>query len=145
MSRWSASVNLGKIRTLPGRVIVFSNQFQHCVTRLFNPSDTEIASRKILCFFIVDPDNPIVSTLDVSPQQWEHTRQKLLVLLLLITRARFNIVLPRESAQQIVSYCKVGFTRAEAENHRLELMRERKPIIDEAIEYWEREYSLCEH
>ena len=43
--------DIGSIKTIEGRAIIFSNQYQHKVALLSNLSETEIAHRKILCFF----------------------------------------------------------------------------------------------
>jgi len=114
------------------------------VTKLANNTD-QVASRKILCFFIVDPKHPIVSSLEVPPQQWFRTKRKMMFELLMVTRIRFKMVVPFELLEKIADYCKSGMSESEAEEHRLKLMKERKYKIDAMNEVWERTYSLCEH
>jgi len=53
--------------------------------------------------------------------------------------------LPKDVVELIGSYCKIGLTLAEAKEHRLKLMQERKVFINAQNEEMEREYSLCEH
>lgn len=46
-----------QVDTPAGRCLAFSNEFQHKVKAMKNTSD-KVGTRKILCFFLVDPDNP---------------------------------------------------------------------------------------
>ena len=91
---------------------------------LENSSSKEIATRKILCFFIVDPKHPIVSTIDVPYQQWEHRMKRLIVVLLWVSRC-IGVRLPKDIVLKIVGLAKVGFTREEALAHETELNIER--------------------
>lgn len=62
--------NLGKVPTPTGRALVWENSFQHQVGFLKVPQTSpKTGIRKILCFFLVDPDIRIISTKIVSPQQ----------------------------------------------------------------------------
>ncbi|PRH78446.1 DUF4246 domain-containing protein [Streptomyces solincola] len=65
---------LGSAPTPAGRCLAFPNILQHRVDsfRLVDP--TRPGHRKILAFFLVDPDRTIVSTSDIPPQQpWAAT------------------------------------------------------------------------
>ncbi|MFI8320187.1 DUF4246 domain-containing protein [Streptomyces sp. NPDC085529] len=65
---------LGSAATPAGRCLAFPNVLQHRVDsfRLADPGRP--GHRKILAFFLVDPERPIVSTSDVPPQQpWADT------------------------------------------------------------------------
>jgi len=75
------------------------------VTKLANNTD-QVASRKILCFFIVDPKHPIVSSLEV----------------------------PQRSQS--------GISEAEAEKHRLQMLKERKYKMDSMNKEWEEWFSI---
>ena len=103
-----------------------------------------------MCFFLVNPDTPIISTEDVPEQQWERVKKQVLLQLLLVAKS-FGKTLPKDVALLILHYAKWGFTMEEAKKHRLELMKERKYFVDnQNMEYEddvdeEREYSLCEH
>eukprot|EP00501_MAST-03F_sp_TOSAG23-6_P002410 GSMAST32.ASY1.ANO1.2519.1 assembled CDS len=63
-------VPLGRITTPRGRLLCFPN-----ITRLLNKNKenddatSEKARRRIVVFFIINPDKRIVSTADISPQQ----------------------------------------------------------------------------
>ena len=89
---------LGKVQTLPKRLLVFPNSHVHKVTKMQNESqDTnntrEVQKRRIIVFFLVNPEKRIISTREVSPQQIE---------------------------------AGGSMTREQAMEHRLELMKERK-------------------
>lgn len=75
--------NRGRIRTIPGRVVAFSNciqvsqlhsplsgllLFQHRVAN-FSSQDPNIPGRRrVLVFSLVDPSQPVLSTLHVAPR-----------------------------------------------------------------------------
>ncbi len=113
--------HLGHLITQEGRCITFPNIFQHRVMpfELADPSRQGI--RKILVFFLLDPNLPVTSTANVVPQQesW--------------------LTLNKEDAHPVMSL-------DDARAYRLELMKERKYFIKENTkEFYEREFSLCEH
>jgi hypothetical protein len=56
----SFNINLGKVDTPAGRCLAFTNSFQHRVKGVENKSSSETGVRKILCFFLIDPDNRYV-------------------------------------------------------------------------------------
>jgi len=65
---------LGKVETLPGRLLVFPNSHVHKVTELKNCStekDVAKKKRRIIVFFLINPERRIVSTREVPVQQ-EH-------------------------------------------------------------------------
>mmetsp|Transcript_34295 Transcript_34295/g.67426 ORF Transcript_34295/g.67426 Transcript_34295/m.67426 type:complete len:683 (+) Transcript_34295:84-2132(+) len=118
---------LGKVKTLPGRLLVFPNSHVHKVTKLENSAskpdkkmpvenssvDTNFSNlvqkRRIVVFFLINPEERIVSTREVPPQQKEFGGN--------------------------MSYF-------EAMEHRLALMKERKYTKQD----WNiREIELCEH
>lgn len=59
---------LGKLETPEGRAIVFPNSHIHKLTNMVS-SDGKDAVRRILVFWLVNPDARIISTEDVEPQQ----------------------------------------------------------------------------
>ena len=138
------NVEMGAIPTTQGRMIVFPNDIQHRVVGVGNSSDTEIATRKILCFFLVNPDVNLISTMDVPQQQWERVKYTQAVWLTLVSK-RMGKQLPKEMVMYIIEKAKYGFTWEEALQHRLNLMKERKFFVNDQNEEMEREYSLCEH
>ncbi|KAL3691666.1 hypothetical protein R1sor_005317 [Riccia sorocarpa] len=139
------NIQLGTVPTVEDRLIVFPNSLQHKVSGIENTSEDQVGTRKILVFFLVDPDNEILSTRHVPPQQWERFVPELVNLMSLIVKRVVGKFFPLPLVQEIVSRAKSGLTLAEARRHRLELMRERKYKIEQDNEEWEREYSLCEH
>lgn len=65
---------LGLVQTLNKRLIVFPNSHVHKVTELKNLSDDmdvgeSVKKRRIIVFFLVNPEKRIVSTREVPPQQ----------------------------------------------------------------------------
>ncbi|KAL3936253.1 MAG: hypothetical protein SGBAC_008396 [Bacillariaceae sp.] len=65
---------LGQVRTLAGRLLVFPNSHVHKVTELKNTStekDGTKKKRRIIVFFLINPERRIVSTREVAVQQ-EH-------------------------------------------------------------------------
>jgi hypothetical protein len=60
---------LGLIRCHEGASVVFPNTIQHRVKDFSLKPDATSAIRTIIAFFIIDPNNEIISTEDVSPQQ----------------------------------------------------------------------------
>lgn len=66
---------LGMVETLDGRLIVFPNSHVHKVTMmkkvLTQVDESEISRRRIIVFFLVNPEKRIISTREVEPQQEE--------------------------------------------------------------------------
>lgn len=60
---------LGLISCHEGASVIFPNSLQHRVKEFSLLEDYESSSRTILCFFIIDPNNKIISTADIPPQQ----------------------------------------------------------------------------
>ena len=66
--------SLGSASTPAGRCLAFPNVLQHRVGSFGLADPTRAGHRKILAFFLVDPERTIVSTSDVPPQQpWADT------------------------------------------------------------------------
>jgi hypothetical protein len=108
-------IPLGKVETLPKRLLVFPNSHIHKVTEMENLSvdvneSNFVQKRRIVVFFLVDPEERIYSTRDVPPQQ--------------------------------VELGGGGMSREDAMEHRLELMKERKY---KKQDWNVREIELCEH
>jgi hypothetical protein len=62
-------LEMGSIKTEEDLSIVFPNFMQHKVSSFALKDKTMVGSRKILVFFLIDPENPIISTAHVAPQQ----------------------------------------------------------------------------
>jgi len=121
------------------------------VEAICNTSDTENATRKILVFWLVDPDRRVPSTADVPPQQWEATRP----LLARTLHEQWHpngcegVKLRVLAVKVILDYAQWGFSWEEAAAHRLKFMEERKystiEVGGEFEKLLKREYSFCEH
>jgi hypothetical protein len=59
---------LGCLKTPANRVVVFPNSHIHRLSSMYS-SDGNDAVRRIVVFWLVNPERPIVSTANVSPQQ----------------------------------------------------------------------------
>lgn len=62
----SGFIPLGHITTETGKLIVFPNCHAHRVMKIFNPTNQNL-KRKLLAFFIIDPEYEIPSTRDHPP------------------------------------------------------------------------------
>ncbi|CRL02270.1 CLUMA_CG015460, isoform A [Clunio marinus] len=115
---------VGHMITKQDRCVVFPNIYQHIVTPFELVDKTKPGYRKILVFFLVNPYLNVVSTYNVLPQQpgWDDVESDA----------------PKNKRRT--------FTKKQAEENREKLMFERKYTRDEyQKDYYEREFSLCEH
>ena len=64
-------VPLGNFPTEEGYMLVFPNCHIHKISKLLNTSEIKTSSRRIVVFFVVNPEQTIISTRDVDPQQDE--------------------------------------------------------------------------
>ena len=62
-------IPLGKFPTEEGYMLVFPNCHIHKINKLVNESSNQEASRRIIVFFVVNPEKRIISTREVAPQQ----------------------------------------------------------------------------
>ncbi|KAG2374095.1 hypothetical protein C9374_011174 [Naegleria lovaniensis] len=128
---------LGCVETKQDRCIVFPNTYQHRVKHFFPLDPTKVAKRKILVFFVVDPDKKIISTSDVDVQRRDFLFNRYLIL---------TKLLPAEVVLNNIIGFLPHMTRKQAEEERSGLMKERKfHVQHENEETFEREFSLCEH
>ena len=131
---------LGHVCAEAGKCVAFPNVYQHRVEpfRLADPSKPGV--RKILCFFLVDPETRILSTTDVPPQQREWALEEVENLPCLQK-------LPAELRCMIAEHVAENMlTRAQAEEHRAKLMEERSNfVVKHNEEVFELEFNLCEH
>lgn len=128
---------MGKVLAQQGKCIVFPNTMQHRVAPFTLLDQTRPAHRKILVFFLIDPNNRILSTQDVPMQQEYMARQY--VIPILQTRLNHNII------EKIISHMEL-MTKDQSHHYRARLMYFRKYFINKINEeVFEREFSLCEH
>lgn len=115
---------LGSLIAIKERCVVFPNIYQHYVAPFKLADKTKPGFRKILVFFLVDPTVKIISTNNVLPQQPD-----------------WLDVQPDARAEK-----RKIMTLEEAKKWREQLMFQRKYARDEfQKEFYEREFSLCEH
>lgn len=69
---------LGTVPMPEGRMIVFPNSHIHRLTKLSLAPGTQEGKRRVIVFWLVDPDVRIQSTADVAPQQTLFTRDEAL-------------------------------------------------------------------
>jgi len=62
-------VPLGKFETEEGYLLVFPNCHIHKIAKLVNTAASKTASRKIIVFFVVNPEKRTISTKEIAPQQ----------------------------------------------------------------------------
>ncbi|PIL29309.1 hypothetical protein GSI_09360 [Ganoderma sinense ZZ0214-1] len=122
------------------KCVAFPNIYQHRVDAFELADPTKPGHRKILCFFLVDPFNRIMSTTDVPPQQADWATEAL-------GGARTLQQLPQELFDIVVDYARDDkVSRKEAEDVREQLMEERSTfVVDHNKELFEVEFYMCEH
>lgn len=130
---------LGSVATSEDRCLVFPNVLQHKVEPFELQDPLKPGSRKILAFFLIDPDAKIPSTSSIPPQQREwldEVQDPLLKHLQLF-----------EFAEETVKQMANGdsMTLDEAKQYRLELMAERSVLAEPDPDDYESYFSLCEH
>ncbi|KAG0332610.1 hypothetical protein BG004_001173 [Podila humilis] len=130
---------LDGIITKEDRCIAFPNIYQHQVQPFELLDPTQPGTRKILVFFLINPETAVLSTTHVPPQQkdWVPTTG----LMEEVERR-----LPLELVEEIEKLVDWPISMEEAKEHRLELMEERKYFVEEGSrETFERSFYLCEH
>uniref|UniRef100_A0A914DFU3 Uncharacterized protein n=1 Tax=Acrobeloides nanus TaxID=290746 RepID=A0A914DFU3_9BILA len=129
---------LGYVCAEPGRLIVFPNVFQHKVEPFELVDKTRPGHRKILVFFLVDPNISILSTARVPPQQNSWLFKEVCKIVPKLA------MLPDLAKKRIQEF--LPMTLDEAKNFREELMKERKYYIEDSNNtIFQRPFSLCEH
>jgi hypothetical protein len=146
---------LGSITTIEDRCIVFPNIYQHKVSSFQLSNSSNTGNRKILAFFLINPEKTIVSTKYVSPQQKDWFDDCLLQYRV------FGKKFPKDAIQHITSYIHV-LSLEEAKLHRTIFMKERsnnekqinmkmkeeKYYFDDPekhYSYFQGKYNFCEH
>jgi hypothetical protein len=82
----AAQIPLGRIATPRGRLFVFPNSHIHKLDKLLTKG--RASSRRVIVFWVVDPDVAIVSTRDVAPQQSTIKRAEALRIRLKLMKER---------------------------------------------------------
>ncbi|KAI9753168.1 MAG: hypothetical protein M1835_001022 [Candelina submexicana] len=132
---------LGDVETKQGRLITFPNIYQHRVDPFRLQDETKPGHRKILAFFLVDPNIRIISTANVPCQRRDWWGREL----------RENGALdrlPTELQEQVVDMVDdFPISMEEAKEMRLELMEGRKAFLEEHDKEFDGDenFFLCEH
>lgn len=133
--------NVGTVDTPEGRLLTWPNILQHQVQPFKLADPTKPGHRKILAFFLVDPNIRIISTANVPCQQrqwWSNAIQR---------ENGVISALPLELQEHIFHDVEdFPISLEEAKELRLKLMEERKKFVVEHEEaFRQHEFSLCEH
>ncbi len=131
---------IGQVVTREGRLLAFSNVFQHRVTPFKLEDPSEPGHRKILALFLIDPHCRIISTANVPPQQKDWWSPE-------IRDSERLAKLPKELLDQVVEDVEdFPISLEEAKEIRLELMEERKVYVDKVNEKIQAStFFFCEH
>jgi hypothetical protein len=78
---------LGTLATPKGRIVAFPNSHIHRLSHM-GSTDGKDATRRIVVFWLINPDRPIISTADVEPQQGNRKKAKAHRLKLMEERKR---------------------------------------------------------
>ena len=98
--------SLGEVSTPAGRCIGFPNNLQHRAAPFQLRDATKPGVRKMLVFFVVDPDKPTKSSADIPKQQGTMSREDALEnrLALMEQRKDFNLNL-NDDCDELISLC----------------------------------------
>ncbi|KAJ3131728.1 hypothetical protein HDU90_008110 [Geranomyces variabilis] len=135
-----ATQHLGAVEAVEGRCIVFPNTYQHKVEPFSLADPTRPGHRKILCFFLINPQNEaVLSTSKVPPQQsewfWEEVRNT-------VPKMR---TLPPEILAKVGHYVDSPTTLDQAKERRQRFMESRKAKAGVVDSQFYEDVSLCEH
>ena len=128
---------MGKLEAKTEKCIVFPNIMQHRVAPFELRDKSKMGYRRILVFFLIDPNNRIISTKDVPIQQETIMREYMNDVL--------KDIMYKNMIENILNKMNL-MTLDEAKKHRERLMYYRKYYVDEInSQIYERPFSLCEH
>ena len=130
----------GKVAIDQEKVIVFTNNWQHRVTKHKLRDPGQEGRRKILVFFLVDPEHRIVSSEMVQFQQKDVMAAFLKDVLLGEQKEMYF-----ENLECLITDYLPCFGLKEAKQNREKLMFVRKYVQKEDNQYFERPFSFCEH
>ncbi|KAF3920233.1 hypothetical protein AA313_de0207266 [Arthrobotrys entomopaga] len=137
MGRQMGIQEIGEIKTKENRAMVFPNVFQHCVSSFQLKDPTKPGYRKILVFFLCDPNHDVPTTRMIAPQQPEQR-----IDLERALREGPLGKLPEEIFQTIVKELPPLIPLEEAHRYREWLMSERSRFTWESSKVQGRCYNL---
>ncbi|KAF0703297.1 hypothetical protein AaE_015438 [Aphanomyces astaci] len=124
---------VGHIEACTGRCVVFPNYMQHRVAPFQLADPTRPGHRKIICFFLINPQHSILSTANVPPQQESWIQRSL--------DSTFAGTLPEEALDSIRAMAGAT-THDQAKDVMTQLMQERKgsdvfaKFLTEEVSLW---------
>ncbi|RLN99822.1 hypothetical protein DYB28_007374, partial [Aphanomyces astaci] len=124
---------VGHIEARTGRCVVFPNYMQHRVAPFQLADPTRPGHRKIICFFLINPQHSILSTANVPPQQESWIQRSL--------DSTFAGTLPEEALDSIRAMAGAT-THDQAKDVMTQLMQERKgsdvfaKFLTEEVSLW---------
>ena len=126
--------SLGKVQTQQDRCIAFPNIYQHCVSTISLADKTKSGHRKMLVFFLVDPNINVPSSAIIPPprRDWvsDAINSEIPEAISKILSEKLNTLPDLDTAKEYQKY----------------LMFTRKFYVKDQNSYvFEREYSYCEH
>lgn len=137
---WGSKMNhpLGKVETKEGRLLAFPNTYQHCVTDISLKDKSKPGHRKLLVFFLVDPNEEILSSSRIPPPRKDWLTEAI--------RGTLNSIVPPEITETILDNDLDLPDLETAKKNRDYLMFTRKYyVVHQNDTLFEREYSFCEH
>jgi len=126
---------LGGVETNEGRMIAFTNNYQHQVQPFELEDKTKNGHRKIIALFLIDPAQRVPSSSSVLPQNqewWEGDVHGI------------ENVNP-DCRSLVFDYCGFPYNLKTAKEHREKLMEERSILVNSDTDEIVRNFSLCEH
>ncbi|KAI8810832.1 hypothetical protein BJ742DRAFT_675467 [Cladochytrium replicatum] len=143
----------GHVEAIEGLCVAFSNVYQHRVYPFELADKTKPGHRKILVFFLVNPNLRVSSTADIPPQQMDWYWREVEAIRdgkkgrSMLERLPAEVLqLVRKILEAMPQSERKVFTTHEAIKIRKKLMAERKYERDEITqEVFERAVNLCEH
>ena len=131
-----ANESLGAALCAASRMLCWPNALQHRVAPFHLADASRPGRRTIASVFLVHPEQRVLSTRDVPPQQmaWHDEESRLARLM------------PEEVKRKVDSLREFPVSLERARELREELMDERRLVVATTNEeVFEREFSLCEH
>ncbi|THH31497.1 hypothetical protein EUX98_g2679 [Antrodiella citrinella] len=120
----------GSISTSPGLALAFPNIYQHHVSPFHLVDLTKPGRRKILAFFLVDPNHVVPSTSNVAPQQKDWMLDFMHDLGPNGIGGTRLAMLPTELRDTVVDFTEGLMDWKQADAMRAELMKERSHFVN---------------
>ncbi|PVU86728.1 hypothetical protein BB559_006423 [Furculomyces boomerangus] len=115
---------LGEIKTIENRMICFPNIYQHKIEDFELKDKSKPGHRKILVFFLINPNKRIYSTAHIPPQQLEWHEMELMKNKNKLSELPILII------EEISKRLDWPMSLKEAKKHNKELMKERKHFAE---------------